>query len=166
MKIQDNVAHRLLPVEGQLEGQIVGFDYEPFLQLAGRLEDLGVIGESWRPNEHMGQLLEDAVVRVVLHFEEGGTDTRFGLLGLGLLGLGVLHCHLHSNNDNQCIETIGCYCQWGKNSPVSASTSPAITNTGISVRGVSLRRRGVLRSGLELDQSAHHLSPSGLALHL
>lgn len=54
MKIQDNVAHRLLPVEGQLEGQVVGFDYESFLQFAGRLEDLGVIGESWRPNEHVG----------------------------------------------------------------------------------------------------------------
>lgn len=53
MKIQDNVAHWLLPIERKLEGQVVGLDYESFLQLARRLQYLGVICESRRPNEHV-----------------------------------------------------------------------------------------------------------------
>lgn len=87
----------------------MGFDLESLFQFAGRLEYLGIVGESRRPYEHVSEFLEDTFMRVVLHFEEGWTNARFGLLALDLLGLRVLHRHLHSNNDNQCSKMSG-YC--------------------------------------------------------
>lgn len=53
MKIQNDVAHWLLPVEGKFEGQVVGLDYEFFLQFARRFEYLGVVSKSGWPNEHV-----------------------------------------------------------------------------------------------------------------
>jgi hypothetical protein len=74
MQIQNDISHILLFVKGELEGYLIRFESKPLREPARWFQDIWIIDESGRPYEHIGQLLKNPLVLVLLHFEEGGSN--------------------------------------------------------------------------------------------
>ena len=80
MKIKNNVSRLLLTVEVQLEGNTKCLESEPAAESSSGTQEFRIVDKTRRTNEHVCQLLQHSLHRVMFQFEERWFSIRFGFL--------------------------------------------------------------------------------------